>query len=569
MESQLTRPSDSDYAETHVKIHHPEEEEHHEKGTAKVLKKVKEKAKKIKNTITKHGHHHEHGHHVPDDHDLDEEDDDDDELVVDPEVHGAPIYESSAVRGGVTGQPESLSHPGKGHIPAPEEMVPPGTKVFPTESYGQIKPVEPVEVSKPAQGFDSSHGLGGTAPHPMRASDPSDPEETAQNTPPSLLSVTEDTTRMFVSAGEDPHGQRKVNLERPKGLEEDRAAPGGGLDSSGVVSNYQSKVTDPTGKSGEEVGVTPIIESLGKMKMTDVPHELSERGLERESLTRRDELDVKSGHEPGKDFPTPEMSPPENPKTETGASKPQAMADDADMPKQSSYTEKIVSATSALADRAAAAKTSVASKLGYSGGEGSEEETPRSAMEYGKKMAEKLTPVYEKVKETGTSVMSKMPLSGSGETGQRQDKGVSARDYIVEKLKPGEEDKALSEVITEKLHLGGEKKKKRGTVMESEEVKKRLGGFSDERSEKEMEHGESFVEDGNGGGGMVEKLKLAVTSWLGGKTEEVKNKSAESVQESSQSLGSTIGTELGLAGTNGGDVGGNGGGGRKLQESGN
>lgn len=67
------------------------DEHNHEKKT--VLKKVKQKAKKIKDSITKHGHHdHERGHeyhyedqHIPDDHDLDEEDDED----VDP-VHGAP-----------------------------------------------------------------------------------------------------------------------------------------------------------------------------------------------------------------------------------------------------------------------------------------------------------------------------------------------------------------------------------------------------------------------------------------------------------------------------------------------
>jgi len=73
--------------------------EHHDEHEKKsVLKKVKAKAKKIKDTITKHGHHddHEQGHghdqyqyenqHIPDDHDLDEED----EVDEDPEIHGAP-----------------------------------------------------------------------------------------------------------------------------------------------------------------------------------------------------------------------------------------------------------------------------------------------------------------------------------------------------------------------------------------------------------------------------------------------------------------------------------------------
>jgi len=65
-----------------------EEEGHHEKGPSKVLKKVKEKAKKIKNVLTKHGHGHEHdrGEHIPDDHDLDQEDDEDD--YNDNQLHG-------------------------------------------------------------------------------------------------------------------------------------------------------------------------------------------------------------------------------------------------------------------------------------------------------------------------------------------------------------------------------------------------------------------------------------------------------------------------------------------------
>lgn len=84
---------------TYLQGEHPpqtvEEQEHHEKKP--VMKKVKDKVKKIKNAITKksHGHgdegvdddtHHQHG-------DLDEGDDgfvEDDEMSDDPEVHGAP-----------------------------------------------------------------------------------------------------------------------------------------------------------------------------------------------------------------------------------------------------------------------------------------------------------------------------------------------------------------------------------------------------------------------------------------------------------------------------------------------
>lgn len=57
-----------------------EDEDHPEKKS--VMKKVKERAKKIKNTLTKQGH----GHDQPDGHDLDEEEDEKDE---DAEKHGA------------------------------------------------------------------------------------------------------------------------------------------------------------------------------------------------------------------------------------------------------------------------------------------------------------------------------------------------------------------------------------------------------------------------------------------------------------------------------------------------
>ncbi|KAG2277463.1 hypothetical protein Bca52824_060018 [Brassica carinata] len=67
-----------------------EEEEDQEIGANKVFKKVREKSK-IRNSLTKHGHSHYH------DHDHEEEYDE-----KEPEWHSEP--------GGVTGQPEALSH---------------------------------------------------------------------------------------------------------------------------------------------------------------------------------------------------------------------------------------------------------------------------------------------------------------------------------------------------------------------------------------------------------------------------------------------------------------------------
>ncbi|KAL0843932.1 hypothetical protein Bca101_017178 [Brassica carinata] len=654
MQSQMTRPYGHDQAEDPIRIHHPEEEEHHEKGATKVLKKVKEKAKKIKNTLTKHGHEH--------DHDADEEDYEYDEP--DPEVHGAPVYESSAVRGGVTGQPESLSHPGETNLPAPEEIIPPGTKVFPVVTTDYTKPVEPEPLQDTSYGHES-HPVRVTdmseteerrdAPsHPLRVFDISEREESREDhqmpmhTPvsASLLSSTEDVTRTF-APGDDENlgGQRRVNIGRPRGLEEDPAAPGGGSS----VSNYQTKVTDPTHEGGGEAGVPAIVESLGKMKMRDEsPVHKSGREFEREIPTRSHEFGLKkesgtgkdspagfggeSGVGIGKGFPTGshefgredvsgtdknsptvltsgsiaglgeefparshEFGAKDTAKGSQGFGEETGPGLEKHLPARSddvkvktvseslptgthdqfspelsrpierddfkethesrptSYTEKIGSATSFVADKAVAAKNVVASKLGYSGESGGgqeqshvgDETTPRSATGYGQKVAgtvaEKLTPVYEKVKDTGSNVMTKLPISGGGSGGEEKqqvgEKSVSTRDYLAEKLRPGDEDKALSEVIAEKLHLGGGDKK-RTTIKEVEVTVEKIP------TDQLLEEKEHFVSDeGKVGGGMVGKVKGAVTSWLGGTAEEVKPKASDSVDDkSSQSLGSTVGT---------------------------
>ncbi|KAJ8513749.1 hypothetical protein OPV22_004183 [Ensete ventricosum] len=67
------------------------EEEHH--GKKPVLEKVKEKVKKMKDTISKKKHGHGDGNH-DEDHDVSEEkegyEEDDDERLEDPAVHGTP-----------------------------------------------------------------------------------------------------------------------------------------------------------------------------------------------------------------------------------------------------------------------------------------------------------------------------------------------------------------------------------------------------------------------------------------------------------------------------------------------
>ncbi|CAA7060264.1 unnamed protein product [Microthlaspi erraticum] len=653
-----------------IRIHHPEVEEHQEKGPAKVLKKVKEKAKKIKKALTKHGHGHEHDRgeqHIPDDHDLDEEDTEEE----DQELHG--------------GEPAR----GKAHTrsrspdPLKEDIVPPGTKVFPVvSSSSHSKPSEPIRGAvEPVRAHNASHGHEAPFPRPVKPSGVSGNEErrgaaatlTPHNTP---LSSTEDVTRTFVPGEHESRDHHRVNMERPKGLEEDPAAPGGGTGAVGGMSNYQSKVTDPTGKGDNffsyilelcfvvsdlltcvasvciaagEIGAASALAALARKSGTGEhdqlvhgrdPREKSHgfdtkpgpemgkhlpagnqgSGLGKEFPARSHESDVKSGADLGRDFPA--RSYESDVKSGAGlGSDFQARSHDSDFksgaglgsdfparrhefdvksgadlgkdfpgrtqgernpegfdsivqerrdemqhPNQSSYTDKIASATSVVADKAVAAKNAVASKLGYSG-EGGDvghhegrvvgAETPGSGgVGYGSKVAGVVTPVYEKVKETGASVMTKLPFAGGGtgtetETYHGQDKGVSAKEYMSEKLSPGEEDKALSEVVAEKLHLGGggdntTAPPKRGTVTQSEEVEKRLGGFTDQTSGDAMKHGQAFAEGGEGG--MVDKLRGAVTSWISGTTDEVMQKSTESVQDSSQSVGATVGN-MGFSGS--------------------
>lgn len=103
-----------------------------------------------------------------------------------------------------------------------------------------------------------------------------------------------------------------------------------------------------------------------------------------------------------------------------------------------------------------------------------------------------------------------------GTEGAIYDKGVSTKEYIAEKVTPREEDKALSDVISEALHKdtgheGKDEKKAepRGKVTISAKVARQLG-TEDERSEEDKVSGTSGPR-----GAVVETLRDTVTSWLG------------------------------------------------------
>lgn len=154
-------------------------------------------------------------------------------------------------------------------------------------------------------------------------------------------------------------------------------------------------------------------------------------------------------------------------------------------------------------------------------------------MEYGKKIAttvtEKLTPVYEKVAEAGSTVMSKVhDTVGTGtgtssnsttESGVKEkDKGVSVKEYFLEKLRPGDEDRALAEVISEALLTRKEEPEKAemrpiGKETESEQVTRQLGSEDEYYGERNEPSNSNIQEKG-----VADKFKgavAAVGSWFG------------------------------------------------------
>lgn len=166
---------------------------------------------------------------------------------------------------------------------------------------------------------------------------------------------------------------------------------------------------------GEKAGVTPVIQSFDKMKIYD---ESKLNSGEKQSLYSGEKQSLPTGTG---DFLTslptgshdqfsPELSPPERKSTEDNPQE-NVLGRPSN---QGSYTEKFSSATSAIADKAVSAKNAITSKLGYG-----EKHHRGNAQERG--------------------------VEG-------QDKGISVKDYLAEKLKPGEEDRALSEVISEAFH---------------------------------------------------------------------------------------------------------------------
>lgn len=293
----------------------------------------------------------------------------------------------------------------------------------------------------------------------------------------------------FSQVGHDHVYSQDVNTEQIEqltggirestGMEEDPSAPD--LTTTVPPANYQTKVTDPTNTGRypihkaqgtlfckiakdqffygdltggrEAVGITDVLKSFNKMGVYDEPYSKS-------SKSDQDEPKVYTGSH---DQFAPE--PVQNPPLDTIAADPSNP--------RSSYAQKVTSATTAIADKAAAAKETIVSKLGFSGEDKSETTTTGSnktdknssfSTDFAHKVADTMTgtlvPVYDKVVSVKSTVMSKIQGSGEDDDGgipassSPESKKVTVREYLVDTFRPGDEDKVLSEVITNAFHRG-------------------------------------------------------------------------------------------------------------------
>uniref|UniRef100_A0A803PQR3 Low-temperature-induced 65 kDa protein n=1 Tax=Cannabis sativa TaxID=3483 RepID=A0A803PQR3_CANSA len=358
----------------------------------------------------------------------------------------------------------------------------------------------------------------------------------------------------------ESESESKVNLERTKELEKDPQAPED-LSHKHTPSNYQTKVTDPTGKGAKEIEGTPILSSFDKMNIHDESESKPKQHLPTEShdqfssehsslnpisttqhletsqkssapisekipavasaladsaVSAKEVVASKVGHGEKNNTETHETTgnyTPQHPKTveeSLGTQKPESNPEHITSPKPASptsYAQKFSYATSAIYGTAVSAKNAVASTFGYGEKNNtglhettgdydttSNEPASETETEHRKKMASTETdqhsPLYEKETGEGSEAMSKMhgpensarELEKSSSETKEQDKGVSIKGYLAEKLVPGDEDRALSEVITDTFNKRKEEPESVpvGKVTVSDHVAKTLGTADEE-----------------------------------------------------------------------------------------
>nr|XP_043616217.1 low-temperature-induced 65 kDa protein-like [Erigeron canadensis] len=468
------------------------QEEDHEKKS--MMKKVKEKVDKMKDTI-KHGGHGSHDQHKDEAHTINNS-----AVVrsglVQPTVMGTPVLAED-----LYAQPAAMGTP----VLAEDLYAPPHSDIVdpPMRSFSQWEEEErhgdPPPLSTGAYGThpENLSQFGRHSYHPVDASrqqldssveqrigidkEPYYPtgtapitgyathfKETGAVTDP--YDLTADPTTGYATRFETPNPRPQlqsidVYMTHPAGdhaykqdvateqsgtvMEEDPSGPNPTMRAS--PGNYQTKVTDPTNTGGKEsTGITDVLHSFDKMKIFEEPRPKSTKADQGETEVFTGSHDQFSpelvkAHRPLDTIP----SDPSNP--------------------NSSYTQKITSATSAIGQKAAAVKDSIISKFSSSDEDKADianepqkaKTKPSTATDYAHVVADTLSgtlgPVYEKVADAGTSVMSKIQGSGQDESltsPSGTSKGATVKEYLVDAFKPGDDDKVLSEKITSVFNRG-------------------------------------------------------------------------------------------------------------------
>ncbi|KAK8955644.1 Low-temperature-induced 65 kDa protein [Platanthera guangdongensis] len=435
-----------------------------------VLKKVKDKVKKIKNTIANKarshgdngniddGDQHQHG-------DLDEGDGEDEELPEDTAIHGAQNYGSSAVDARI-GDKEGGRGVGN------EEVFESSTDAAKTREYGagRRRGTEEVYGSSRTGGRSESIGTqsgGGTAGAVYGSSTPG---ERSRINEAGSSTAGKRTGASEVGRGGGGTEVNSVGLSGIKqGLKEDPDAP-----------NSSTRTEMEQSRGGEEAAISPDL--LSSLEAIGTSGQNGSGSKDLSDDTNRSNASVIPGaNETGGEGRaiSPELHRSFN---AMSVSDPNGVGE-AEVPqnKNSSYADKISAAKDAAFS--AASESAV----------------------LGKKVA---SMVYQKAAGAGTAVMATVkPETGNDGVkpeivkedrdlaAGKQDKGGSVKDYVSRKLAPGEEDKALSEVITEALTP------RKGDAVEA------AAPVSPETSGSRRS---------GGGIGVVGRIKETVTSFLGG-----------------------------------------------------
>ncbi|KAL1296405.1 hypothetical protein HN51_057103 [Arachis hypogaea] len=357
----------------------------------------------------------------------------------------------------------------------------------------------------------------------------------------------------------------KGNLENPTSLGEELHPPGSRPEAYTIPPSYQTEDTDSTGKGPDDEIKIKEVEKSFEEKIKDDPKSVLVPKFLPDSAETQDSSDgnkdqseqkpepqlssaTKTEHPPDhenheRDLPelvqeketqfasdtisSSTSSHRENPEATEQTFNSNISRDEMENPsKEKSYSDEISSATSAIAaDRAISAEGVAAvpkSDHGEKGdGEGKREDSSnKSGKNIATSVTEKLAPVYGKVAGVGSAVKSKVSGTRSEDSvgvetenvEKGEDKRVNVKDYLAEKLKPGEEDKALSEVISEAFN-----KRKEDPKKASEGEDRDVDAIKKQGEETVAETEESNVS--SPGKSVVGKIKGVVGSWFG-KSEE-------------------------------------------------